>query len=172
MSAPVESPAVTPGTGPISRMVSEETASIQATLESVRAAWDARALPNAARSLAWLSTQLERHMRWEEESLFEELELRANLLGLRRVRAHHLDHEALARELELVSSLLARRRTGGEDLDEGLEAALGGLERKVQEHGALELDACCPLDNALAPEMVEMIHTELIERGRVPGGVS
>lgn len=168
MGAPGESPTVTSGTGPISRMVAEEAASIRATYDSVRAAWDARALPNAAQSLAWLSAQLEQHMRWEEESLFEELELRADLPGLRRVRKHHLGHESLARELESVLTLMARRQGAGSSLDDELELALSGLERSIQDHAARELDdVCCPLDNALGPEMVETIRSELVERGRV-----
>jgi hypothetical protein len=82
--------------GRLSQLVGQENQFLLETYRSFEEAWAEHDLPRAALAFAWFREAQEKHMRWEEESLFEEFEKRCTESELRQVRAHHFKHEAIS----------------------------------------------------------------------------
>lgn len=164
-----QSPCGCSGTcGRVSRMVGREITAMQHTYSAFREAWTRRDFPRAAIAFSWLREALNLHMRWEEESLFEEFEKRCSVPELRKVRAHHFEHEAISTLTGRIANLLEQRSGAGRTVDDDLGTALCELDTHLREHQQIELDQICvPLDHVLSDGMLSEIETELCERGRL-----
>ena len=148
-------------------MVGRETEFFDVMYESFKEAWSQEDAPRAWNAFQWLREALIKHMRWEEESLFEELELRCSESELRRVRAHHLRHEALESLLERIGKLLDEYVECCDGSGGALGQALCELDTLLREHRVIEISQVCyPLDQVLEEHMVTEIEMELCERGR------
>lgn len=154
--------------GPVCRMVAHECDCLQAYYRAFRDPWDRRDLPAAMAAFDRFHEAFTRHMRWEEESLFEEWEKRCPAHELRAVRKHHQQHELTEELLGKVDQLLARRYAFGPSVDDDLAVALYALENAVVSHTNAELrEIAARLDPVLSVGEVEEIADELETRGKL-----
>ena len=153
--------------GPICRMVLREKESLLDYYRRFRDLWDKRELSEAMTAYDRFHEAFSRHMRWEEESLFEEWEKRCPSHELRAVRKHHQQHEMTEELLEKVDQLLGRRFAFGPAIDDEIAVVLYALENAMVSHANAELnEVAARLDPVLTDGEVEEIADELETRGR------
>lgn len=158
---------VLPLDGPVCRMVQRERDCLQTCYRQFRDHWDNRDLPAAMTAFDRFHEALIRHMRWEEESLFEEWEKRCPVHELRTVRKHHQQHELTEELLDKVDQLLGRRYAFGPAIDDDVAVALYALENAIVSHSNTELnEVAARLDPMLSAGEIEEIADELQTRGR------
>jgi len=156
------------GEGRLCHLAEREEQQLGCCLDGFLQAWRAADLPRALVAFAWFREAMNRHMRWEEESLFEEVEKRAAVPELRRVRAHHLQHEAIGTLADRIHESLERSLSIPAPADAALTADVAALESLVHAHRKLEHDEVCQhLDAVLEEPAVKEIESELEERGRI-----
>lgn len=153
--------------GPVCQMVRREKEHLLNVYRRFRELWDRREIAAARTSFAHFQEAVTRHMRWEEESLFEEWEKRCPAHELRSVRRHHQQHEMAQELLEKIDQLLARRFAFGPAIDDEVAVALYALENALVSHADAELkDVAARLDPILTDGEVAEIADELETRGR------
>lgn len=158
---------VRPPNGPVCRLVRRERDCLQAYYRDFRERWDRRDLSAAMAAFDRFHEAFTRHMRWEEESLFEEWEKRCPSHELRAVRKHHQQHELAEELLGKVDQLLGRRYALGPAIDDDVTVLLYALENAMVSHSSAELtDVAARLDPMLSVGEVAEIADELETRGR------
>jgi hypothetical protein len=156
-----------PHDGPVCRMVLREKERLLDSYRRFRDQWDRRDIGAARSAFERFSDALTRHMRWEEESLFEEWEQRCPVHELRSVRRHHQQHEMTLELLAKIDQLLARRFAFGAAVDDDLAVVLYALETAMVSHADAELnEVAARLDPVLSDGEVAEIADELETRGR------
>jgi hemerythrin-like domain-containing protein len=158
-----------PQEGLLERWVQEEQSKLGDVYAEFRKAWDERDTVTALYAFEGFRKNMNRHMKWEEESLFEEYEKRASIAELHAVRRHHMLHESADSIAIGVLKLLARRLTLGPEVDLQIADRLASLESLLARHRDVEMyEICAPLDESLGGGELDEIHEELVERGAVP----
>lgn len=153
--------------GPVCRMVLREKEHLMECYRRFRELWDRREIPGARTVFEHFQEAVTRHMRWEEESLFEEWERHCPVHELAAVRRHHQQHELTLELLDKIDQLLARRFAFGPATDDDVAVVLYALENALVSHADAELhDVAARLDPVLSVGEVAEIEEELETRGR------
>ena len=155
--------------GRLAELVSGAETVIKDRLATFRQHWLKRDAFHAAVAFERFREALVRHVRWEEESLFEEVERRCRVEELPTVRRHHLEHEKLEAMAERLSGMLASaidsRPPPAQEIE--LDRVAGELSHLLEAHRECELrEVCCKLDAVLTSAEIDEIAQELDERGR------
>lgn len=155
-----------PPEGRLSRLADREEDNLATCYAEFKKAWAASDAPRALVAFAWFREALDRHMKWEEESLFEEYEARCTVPELKAVHRHHLEHEAIRALTGRIQRAMETRMGWATPREDELGFDLTQLDALVHEHRRLEHDQICrPLDAWLTEPQVLEIETELAERG-------
>lgn len=157
------------GQGRIVDMICREEDVLQIRFDAFRNEWTRRVRFHAAVALNRFREALARHIRWEEESLFEEYEKRCLESELAKVRSHHQEHERMIGLAARIDEEIAETMAPNSDpaLEAEIDAQVAELARALTAHRQIELhEVGCWLDKALTDAQIDEIATELEERGR------